>query len=167
MLKPFGQIQRNSILNHLLQIRAEKHSINENCCNALSQLFMQMRMVTIKKDKYFSTYYFHLPGLCHKGFVRADIALMQVSDVGVNNNFHFIIESVFKGLLNVLKIHFSHLRSSLTNKTPLPIPISDEVFTLILVPLIKKTVILHSVFTELHLIDLSKNIDVSKSNQCY
>ena len=115
-----------------------------------------MRVVAIKKNEYFFANNFHFARLGHEGFICPNVALVNVRNIRVNDDFHLIVKAVFERFLDFVVIHFSHLGGGLTNKTTLTVPISNEIFAFVLAPFVERTVVLHPIFTELHLIDLPK-----------
>ena len=76
----------------------------------------------------------------------AEVALFEVREIEIDDEFDLIIHLVFEDALDGRIIQFCHLDDGMSDFTALAIPIGDEIFGFVHVPFIEIVVKLDSVF---------------------
>ncbi len=149
--EPNRQIECHGILHNFLQIRAEKHRIHVNRGNTFAHLAAQILVIAVKINEHFIARYFRLSARIHKSFFAADVALLEVGEVGIDDNFDFIVHPVLQNILYLVVVVFRALHHKLPDVATFAVPIGDKILTLVLRAFVIVLVKLHPIFTELYL----------------
>ncbi len=151
VFKPGRQVHHHGILYDLLDISAKKHGVEIDQGDAFADLPPQVIVIAIEIDKNLVAHYLRLAAGIVEHLLAADIALLEVGQVGINDNLNFLVDAVLQRILDAGEILFGQHHDRLADHAALAIPIGDEIIAFILRPLVKITVVLHPVFAEFYL----------------
>ena len=105
-----------------------------------------MIAIEIEEDLIFDD--FRNPALTDKLFPDAEITLLHVREIQIDDQLDLVIHLVFEDILDGRIIQFRHLHDSMSDFPSFAVPVGDKVFSLIHIPLIKVIMVLNPVFTE-------------------
>ena len=89
-------------------------------------------MVAIKIDKNFVAHNFRLPCIINESILTANIALLDIGQVCINDNLDFFVDPVLQDILDFLEVVFRQLYYSLSDIAPFTVPVGYKVVTLVL-----------------------------------
>src|SRR4030095_4349139 len=105
-------------------------------------------MITIKIKEDFILDNFCYSFIADKLFSGPQVTLLHVCEIRVDNELDLIIHLVLQDALDGWIIQFCHLDDSMSYFPPFAIPISDEIFGLVHIPMGKIIMELNPVFTK-------------------
>ena len=78
----------------------------------------------------------------------AKVALLHVSEIHIHDQLDFVIHLVLKHILDFSIIQFCHLDDGMRYFPAFAIPVGDEIFGFVHIPVVEIIVVLYPVFSE-------------------
>src|SRR6187402_715023 len=154
-LEPISEIEEYGVLDNLLQIISMKHCIDIHSSDSLAELRAKIIVVSIEIEDDFVFNNFCNSAFADKLFLHAEVALFHVGEIEINDKLNLIIHLMLKDILDVGIVEFCQLDDSMGYFTAFAIPVGDEIFGFVHIPLVKIIMVLDPVFSEFGIDGLS------------